>query len=126
MISLFFIFLAAVCNSLMDTCSHHYEQSVLTRFGKKQFWDASVSWKNKYVDWDNNDRRRTRLFGVFIKPVSLTDAWHLFKRLMLIFLGIAVISYNTITQYVIVDFCLVLLTWNTIFHLFYHKILIQK
>lgn len=126
MISLVFVALAAVCNSLMDTSAHHYDQSILTRFGNRQFWDASISWKNKYVDWDNNDRRRTRLFGIFIKPVSLTDSWHLFKRLMLIFISLAIVTYSGNNLYIMLKNCiLTLIVWNVTFHLFYHKILLK-
>lgn len=125
MISCIFIILAAICNAVMDTCQHHYEQSIFTKYNQ-QFWDAKVSWKNKYVDWDNGDKRRVKILGGrFNLPVSFTDSWHLFKRLMLIFIALAVVTIYKNTFFLF-DLALVLVFWNATFHLFYHTLLIKK
>jgi len=97
MIALGFVILAGICNAVMDVCQHKWGRSIFSVY-KRQYWDPAISWKNKYVDWDscNNERVRFLKFGKFkgfVKPVSLTDGWHLFKRLMLIFLAIAVVVY---------------------------------
>lgn len=65
---------SGLCKAVQDKISHHYDVSIFARWNP-QFWNPTLSWKNKYHDWDGGDRRRKRL------PVSLTDAWHLFDNL---------------------------------------------
>lgn len=124
MISLLLVALAAICNALMDTISFHYKQSIFTKFNP-QWWDPLISWKNKYIDWDNDVRMERQLFigNLFsIKyPTFLTDAWHFFKSLMIVLLGFAIVLYVPVVN-IYVDIILVGLAWNLTFNVFYNKL----
>lgn len=79
------LFVADMCNGIMDAIAFHYADSLPGRKGwSERFWDPSMSWMNKYATDEN---------GRLIKPLSpkywgsttffawTTDAWHLFKSL---------------------------------------------
>jgi hypothetical protein len=94
------------------------------------FWDGEISWKNKYINGDPKLGRVRWYFGL-VKPVQLTDAFHLFKSLMIIFLSLSITTFDigffSISEYSLISFPLVVLLygflWNTTFSLFYDKIL---
>ena len=93
------IFLAAFCNAIMDTVDHHFLQSVFSLIKgpdskqKRLWWNEYEGWRNKYINRNQAlGLRKIHLFGMcFNYPVQLTDAWHFFKTIMLVFcaLGIA-------------------------------------
>lgn len=122
--SLIFWALAAMCNSVMDTITHHYYRSIfykpqsLNNDKWNNFWNPELSWKS-----------------AFIIPLThyKLDAWHLFKSLMIIFQGIAIIFAWTDNPPFIENFwfnCSVLIImgflWNLTFNIFYNKILIIR
>jgi hypothetical protein len=104
LLSTLFLCLAAVCNAVMDICSHKFTKSIFAI--KKDFkflsikvnkhrwwtwWNTQYSWRNKYVN-DDPQYGRKKLWGTSINyPVQLTDAWHLFKTLMIIFTVFAIV-----------------------------------
>lgn len=126
-----FIFwsLASICNSIMDTSNHHYSVSIFKKWNPL-WWNGEISWKNKYVNGDSSLGFK-KLFpntkGFLSKinyPVQLTDAWHFFKTLMIIFLTLSVISFDSscnIFLFIIYGFI-----WNFWFNLFYNHILPSK
>lgn len=127
MISLILIVLAAICDSIMDVCQFHYHKSIFTRFNKPMYWDGTISWKKKYINWDAGDRRmRKWIFGLFNYPVQLTDAWHLFKSLMLTLFCVSVVVYCPLTKNMLLDVALYGCTWNLVFYLFYNHFLVIK
>jgi hypothetical protein len=120
-LTLTFVALAAACNAVMDICSHKWYTSIFSNYSR-QWWDATVSWRNKYNSLSPANGRR-KIFWQINFPVQLTDSWHLFKTLMIIFLCIAIAlptSHNLLT------FALAGITWNTTFSLFYKLILIKR
>ena len=119
MISYILIILASICNAIMDVISFHYDNSIFNKLNRK-FWDASISWKNKYVDYDKGDKRRKKLLGINIAP-AFTDAWHFFKSLMIVLIVLAVVMYNPLFGKII-DFFAIGLIWNLCFGLFYNVI----
>ena len=129
MLSLLFFVLAAIANSVMDTSVHHYSTSKFKKLDPL-FWDGEISWKNKYINGDPKLGRVRWYFGL-IKPVQITDAFHLFKSLMIIFLSLSITTFDkdffSIDEYSLISFPLVVLLygflWNTTFSLFYDKIL---
>lgn len=126
MISLLFISFAAICNAIMDVCSFHWHDSVFNRFDRK-WWDSSISWKNKYINSDVKQGRRKILDSHLNYPVQFTDAWHFFKMLMLIFIALAIITYEKPEDYlVVIDFILIGFIWNLTFSVYYKKILRKK
>ena len=100
--SFLLIFLAGVCEGYMDVLQFHY-----SKFEKKHkkadrlFWDAEISWTNKY-DKDFNPR----FWGSTTFFVSLTDGWHLMKMLrnVALFSGIGFAVYWTLDLNVFI-FC---------------------
>jgi hypothetical protein len=143
MISLIFIVLASICNAVMDILSHHYTRSIFSKLDR-EWWNPFYSWKNKYLYGDPDNGRLTiyyltnipkwvkRLIGDFNYPVQLTDAWHLFKMLMIIFICLSIITFDKKevlinSSYNIVTFPIILLvyglTWNLTFTLFYKHLL---
>jgi len=113
----------------MDTCNNHFTTSRFRNLNKS-WWDGSVSWKNKYTYLNPLTRRKT-IFGLNY-PVQLTDAFHFFKMFMILFVCISIITfrgYNLINGNWI-NFLLLLFIygfiWNTVFSLFYNKILRVK
>lgn len=54
------VFLAAMCNAVMDTCVHHYNRSVFAKWSKDEsYWNGEISWMNKYVNGNPMRGRRT-------------------------------------------------------------------
>jgi hypothetical protein len=124
MISIIFWILAAICNAIMDTCSHHFNKSV---FFYNSFFDTPNSWRDKYIGGTpENGRRKIKIWKwKFNYPVQLTDSFHLFKMLMIVFICLSIVTFKPLFNWWI-DFTLFGLVWNLIFNLFYNKILIKK
>lgn len=125
--SLVFMALAAACNAVMDTCAHHYSTSIFPRFQNIRWWDARISWLNKYEKLDQRNGR-VKWFWKINKPVQLTDAWHLFKFFMILFLCLAIVSYTWAGPSFgwFPDIMILGVTWNAIFLAFYKKLLLSK
>jgi hypothetical protein len=119
----------------MDVTNYHYTISIFKNLNP-MWWNGEISWKNKYINGDPSLGFRKLfpnskgLLGKINYPVQLTDAWHFFKMLMIIFLAVSVVTFaNTITSinysqliYIIVYGIL----WNSWFNVFYNKILSSK
>ena len=146
-LSLLFLSLASICNSIMDKTTHHFHQSIFndnTKQNKwKIWWNPGQSWKLKYVDGvvENGTVKWNILGFKFDKPVQISDGWHLMKTLMIIFLCTSITLmtlspvlelglpsktfwgylYNFTTHLIIMGF-----VWNKTFSLFYDKILVKK
>jgi hypothetical protein len=129
-LSLTFLILAAICNAVMDTSVHHYSTSKLKNLNPN-FWNGEISWKNKYIDGDSKKGRVKWYFGLN-KPVQLTDAFHLFKMFMIIFICLSIITFDKCMvlvgcNYHWYSFIIMLgvygTMWNFWFSLFYNKIL---
>ena len=91
------IVLAGICNAITDILRNHFATSVFKNLNPI-YWDGSISWINKWVDGDKT-KGRTHWFilGIkVVKPVILTDAWHLFKSIMLWCFAIA---FGLLTPY---------------------------
>lgn len=109
MISVIFIFLAAVCNSFMDAVDNEvkFNQSIFKKWSKAR-WCKEYSWQFT-----------RKIFGYHIDP------WHLSKSLMIIFFGVAVITshlniknWEWFTIYLVIYGAI----WNLTFKLFYNVI----
>lgn len=124
MISVILIMVAAACNAVMDTCAHHYTKSIFKKL-TPMFWNAEISWRNKYNAWNPKyGRKRWVLCGgkiKILKPVHFTDAWHLFKSTMIALLISAIVFYKPIVN-CYVDIAILGTAWNLAFSLFYNRI----
>tara|TARA_R110000796_G_scaffold126793_9_gene241828 strand:- start:5320 stop:5730 length:411 start_codon:yes stop_codon:yes gene_type:complete len=124
--------LASVCNAVMDKSMFHYHKSIF-KTKERQFWDATVSWSNKYIDGDyTKGRTMFKLFGWLLTiPVQFTDAWHLFKMLCICFLALSItFAIGSDLEMNIFKLSAAFigygLIWNNIFTLFFHHILKEK
>lgn len=116
----FLIVFAAICNAVMDKIAHHYHRSVFFNMNER-FWNPTISWRNKYVDRDV--AKGHRKVWIFKYPVALTDAWHLFKSLMLASLMGAVVCYGYANvMWAVLDFLFFGILWVITFNLFYNII----
>ena len=132
MISLLFFILASVANAIMDTCSHHYSTSVFKKLNP-MFWNNEISWRSKYIDNDPTKGKRKIFNGLLNFPVQLTDAFHFFKSLMIIFICFSIATFDLNFLYIFDYWICVLIVvtvygtlWNITFSLFYNRILRRK
>ena len=123
MISYILFALAAICNAVMDTLVHHYNKSIFTKLNA-WFWDATISWTNKYIDHLPTKGLRMLIWKIHY-PVQLTDAWHLFKSIMIVLLVLGAVLYEPLLG-IGWDFLTIGIIWNLTFNLFYNKILRKK
>ena len=137
--SVFFLFLASVCNSIVDTVDHHQSISVFSKLKNPMWWNSDQGWRNKYIDRDPKNGRVKWYFGLN-KPVQLTDSWHFFKMWMIIFIctSISLLILNPVLIVRLTDGWLncvfnfvgqlgiMGIVWNKTFTLFYHKIWLIK
>lgn len=135
MISIIFWILAAVCCAVMDTLVHHFDFSIffpyLNHSKRCYWWNPGLSWKNKYIDQDPEKGKIKWFWGLMDKPAFLTDGWHLFKSLMIVFICLSIAFadgiYSNPKWYSYIVIVVVFGTfWNLIFNLFYNKILLKK
>lgn len=125
MISFVLIILAAICNSIMDVITHHWSESI---FDKPKgiitkweiWWNPDYSWINKYIAKDVKKGLRK----IWIFDVPFTDAWHTFKSIMIILFALAIVFYKQVFNWY-TDFIIIGIIWNSIFNLFYNKILLK-
>ena len=107
MISYIFLALASICNSIMDTLSHHFANSIFEHKNPK-YWNPNVSW----------------MFANYLPYTKYkVDAWHLFKSAMIVFICLAIVFGNKLN---IIDFILLGTLWNIVFNIFYNHLLISK
>jgi hypothetical protein len=73
------ITIMAICNAVMDKLQFHFGVSIW-KDKNPLFWNPQLSWRNK---WKNGDPEQGEKFpGSSSIFVSLTDAWHLFKKFL--------------------------------------------
>lgn len=84
---------AGMANGAADVMRDKYSVS---RFPQeqpgRQFWDASISWRNKYKDWPTDTR--PAFPGAKTWLVWTTDGWHLAKMHQLALSKGAILTYN--------------------------------
>jgi hypothetical protein len=124
MITITLISIAAILNALMDTISFRYESSIFSNFPRlRQFLDVNMSWRNKYKGGDVKQGRA--FFGSTTFLVFLTDGWHLFKTLMLLYLLAAMVSYETIVS-PMADILIYYVWFGIVFEVFFAYILKKR
>jgi len=115
-LSLFFFALAASMNAVMDTLDHHFAVSIFAGLND-QWWNPAISWTNKDT------------YSFPFNIVQLSDAWHLFKFLMIITITYTfvftgrriVITWGRFIVYTILYGA----AWNLVFNLFYNTLLLK-
>jgi len=115
------LIIAAISNAIMDVLSYRYQTSIFVNFSKN-WWNPSVSWKNK---WKNgNPEQGERFWGSSRWFVRFTDAWHFFQGLMFTCFMVCIVIYKPVFSGLI-DFALMYLIFTTTFQLFYSKIFMK-
>jgi len=130
MISIIFWILAAASNAVCDTLVHHFPNSIFAKMSRF-FWWPEISWRNKYIMDDPSKGKIKWFWGLMDKPVFLTDGWHLFKSLMIVFICLSIAFadgiYSNPKWYSYIVIVVVFGTfWNLTFNLFYNHLLIRK
>lgn len=121
-----FISLAAIFKAASDICADHFDDSIFTKYDR-QFWDKSVSWKNKWIGGDkaNGHKKGLRYWD----PVS--DAWHISNGLLIASFIIAAIFlwFSDIPQIQLTAFAIFAgtgLLFVGVFNTFYNHIFKKK
>jgi hypothetical protein len=139
MISICIIFIllivASISNAIMDVIDFKFTNSIFFKLKKYRFWfDASISWKNKYKNRDPNQGEA--FFGSTTFLVFITDAWHFFKMIMLscfiicIILGINYMLPITLVfwKLIVIDIIMFIILkpiYGIVFELFLSKIFVK-
>jgi hypothetical protein len=119
-----FLCLAAVCNAILNTLSHHYDTSIFRHFNR-QFFDPEISWYNKYKDGIvSHGHKKWKLWFIEVNsPDYLSDFWHIVKSAMVWSICAAIAC---LMPYPVISFVLLGCSWNIVFNLFYNHILNRK
>lgn len=133
MISLILIALAGALNATYEILFTGFNQSIFKKLNP-EFWNPLESWKFKWASpFPQPVEDKWYYFGFLPRykerfPYSstvfvfLTDAWHLFKALMLGCIMLAVVNYSVlITPFI--DFILLYVTFTFTFTIFFDYVL---
>lgn len=132
-LSILFLMLAAICNAIIDTLDHHYHTSIFRYKCNPEFWNPTISWKNKYRNGAVSQGPAFFLSTGIL--VAFTDAWHLFKSMMIVLIVLSIVTFPYTFEICLFHstFLNVLLwigllgtAWNVTFSFFYNKVLIKK
>ena len=124
--------LAAICNSVMDTLSHHYNTSIFSDYANFRYWNTAISWKNKYKN--GNKAEGPAFFLSTGILVAFTDGWHFFKSSMIVLLAISVVAFPFTYQVCLFDNVWLTIiswiiiygtAWNVPFSIMYKRILLK-
>ena len=120
--------IGGIFDALMDTCSDHFSISIFKN-KNPNYWNKNVSWTNKYVD--NTPSKGFKKWKGIVLPVTLTDAWHLFKSTKEIFNSLALASAAYIGfpydfTLIVIYFVIAGLSRNLVFSIFYDRLLKSK
>ena len=127
MISLILMALSGACKSISDTCLFHYDTSI---FKGKLFFNSNESWKMKYKNGDKAQGDRFFLSSTVL--VGFTDSFHLFGMINSFLICAAIVLYIPITGIkikvlsVLVDFVIIKIAHQSVFHAFYTWIFVRK
>ncbi len=135
----FFLFVVVVviiyafCDATKDTLAHHYGASIFNQFNP-QFWDANLSWCNKWLRCESGQERFWGSSNMF---VFMTDGWHLMKffidRLLWFFPALLLtIIFDFENSFLKKDWVKVVgfyvflsVLQNVVFTIFYHYLLLR-
>lgn len=99
--ALVFILMASVMNAVMDRLENESFFSSVFKDWDQKFWYKRESWKYAKV-----------IFNYRV------DGWHLSKSAMIVFIALAIVSYEKLFN-PIVDFVLIGIVWNVTFEFMY-------
>lgn len=85
MFTILLLIIASISNAIMDILDHRWSSSIFTLLAKHKhsFWASKTdSWVRKYKNYDRVSKIPAFPLATTVL-VAFTDAWHLFKEIML-------------------------------------------
>ena len=121
MISVILISISGLCFAITECLGILFYNSIFYRLicwkneKREQWWNASISWKNKYKSGlIYKGRKSFSFFGVkFHTPSMFFSATDLFKTIHVILLILSISLYKQITNSFLLDFFILFLIWNS-------------
>jgi hypothetical protein len=107
----------------MDKGLFHFHKSIFPQ--GSIWWNSQISWRNKYVNSDTKQGKRKILNTNINYPVQLTDSFHFFKMLLIVFMCLSIVTYKPIINSLL-DVLLYGTIWNITFSLFFNRVLTSK
>lgn len=124
MLTLIFVFLAAVCNAIMDVITYRFDTSIFSKVVRlKWFIDPKVSWRNKYKNEDPSQGANFPFSTTVL--CAITDLWHLTKNIMLVLLYVGITCYIPIINPVL-DVILYYIVFGVTFEICWSRLFIIK
>ncbi len=137
MLSLIILFIGTFWEVSMDVigAKHNYDYSrwklLADYFDSKnvrilgnRFWDNSISWKNK---WKNHNPIEGEAYiGSSTVFAPITDGWHLTKFMWLMHLFGAVITFEQLSDYFIIDMVIFYIVFGIGHELFRYILLLKQ
>lgn len=123
LIGLFLITIASIAEAIMDKIQFHYHRSIFQHYNNQQFWNPSISWKNKWKNQNPREGERFKFSSTLL--VAFTDAWHLFKmiRNVGIFGGMLLLALSTTsTIHIVALFVLARIIYGISFTVFFSRV----
>jgi len=115
MISILFLILAAVSSAVCDTLKSTFSTSIFSKLNPK-FWDPNVSWVNK---WAVGSTTKERFLGSSTIFVFVTDAYHLFKEIMILGICFAIATDYIWIVNTFVNGLILMAVWGISFQIAY-------
>lgn len=118
--------ISAISKAIMDKLQFHYDTSVFKNLKQQEWWNPTISYKNKYKKGEKNNG--PAFFGSTTIFVFLTDAWHFFQSIFLNALFLAIMfSFNICVSlehyHWILGFFGLKILYGLIFELFFSRLL---
>lgn len=124
MLTLFLVFLSAICNAVMDVITYRFDTSIFSKVVRlKWFIDPKVSWRNKYKNGDPSQGPKFPFSTTLL--CFITDAWHLIKNIMLVLLYVGITCYIPIINPVL-DVILYYIVFGVTFEICWSRLFIIK
>lgn len=86
----------------------------------ESYWNHESAWKNKHKM--GHPKNGARFFGAQTIFVHFIDGWHLVKAFWLTFLMLAIVTYEGISDYIILDLGIYLIAFGICHQIFFHLI----
>lgn len=101
----------------------YFDRKNMKKFGN-QFWDNSIAWTNK---WKNkNPQDGEAYLGSSTIFVTIVDGWHLVKFVWLMHVFTAIILFERISGYLIVDVMILYLAFGIGHEFFGHLLKLKQ
>lgn len=108
--------------SIWKKLAAYCDKKGYTYFGS-QFWDYKIAWRNK---WKNGDPKQgERFFLSSMMFAAFTDGWHVMKSLWLLHFFAAIVHYEPMTAYPIIDFSIYYIVFGSFHSLFFKLIQVE-